>query len=136
MDYSKVVNEIFSQIGGVRFNIRIWDSRLLEYGNRKDKPLFTLVFENENSAKRLLSEGALGFGESYMEGSLRIEGSIDEYLRLRHQFKNIKPSARMVVATLLAKRGSLKGTKEQIAYHYDLGNEFFDKFLDQQTTSY
>ena len=42
----------------------------------------------------------------------------------------------MVVATLLAKRGSLKGTKEQIAYHYDLGNEFFDKFLDQQTTSY
>lgn len=136
MDYSKVVNEIFSQIKGVRFNIKIWDSKLLQYGIRKDKPLFTLVFENENSAKRLLSEGALGFGESYMEGSLRIEGSIDEYLRLRHQFKNIKPSVRMVVATLLAKRASLKSTREQIAYHYDLGNEFFDKFLDKQTTSY
>jgi len=136
MDYGKVVNEIFSQIEGVRFDIKLWDSRIFKYGNVKQKTVFTLVFEDANTAKRLLSEGALGFGEAYMEGKLRIEGNIDEYLRLRHQFKNIKPSARMVVATLLAKRSSLKSTEEQIAYHYDLGNEFFDKFLDNQTTSY
>jgi|GEM_PF-1178403 len=136
MDYGKVVNEIFSQIKGARFDIRIWDSRLFKYGEKKDKPVFTLIFEDENAAKRLLSEGALGFGEAYMEGKLKIQGDIDAYLRLRHQFKNIKPSVRMVVASLLAKKQIHTTTKEQISYHYDLGNEFFDKFLDKQTTSY
>jgi len=136
MDYGKIVNDIFSQISGARFDIKLWDSRKFKYGNTKKKPGFTLVFEDENTAKRLLSEGALGFGEAYMEGKLHIEGSIDDYLRLRHQFKSIKPSARMIIATLLAKHGGLKSTEDQIAYHYDIGNDFFEKFLDEQTKSY
>jgi len=136
MDYGKVVNDIFSQISGTRFDIKLWDSRIFKYGSTKEKPDFTLVFEDENTAKRLISEGALGFGEAYMEGKLRIEGNIDDYLRLRHQFKNIKPSARMVIGTLLAKRGAITSTKDQIAYHYDAGNDFFDKFLDEMTKSY
>ncbi len=136
MDYGKVVNEIFSQITGVRFDIKIWDSRLFVYGNKKEKPVFTLIFKDANTAKRLLSEGALGFGEAYMEGKLQIKGDVDAYLRIRHQFKNIKPSVRMVAASLLAKRQTLKSTKDQISYHYDLGNDFFDKFLDEQTMSY
>ena len=136
MDYGKVINDVFSQINGVRFDIKLWDSRILNYGNLKNKPVFTLKFDNIDAAKRLLSDGALGFGECYMQGNLRIDGSIDEYLRLRHKFKNIKPSVRMVVGSVLAKRSKLTNTKDQIAYHYDIGNEFFDKFLDKQTSSY
>lgn len=135
MDYSKVVDEIFSQIEGVRFGVCLWDGQKLEYGKGRKRE-FVLIFDDEWTAKRLLSQGALGFGESYMAGKLRIEGDIEAYLRLRHQFKKIKPSVRMAVATFVASRSIPKDTKEQISYHYDLGNDFFKLFLDRKTMSY
>lgn len=135
MDYARVVDEIFSQINGVRFDIRLWDNQVLQYGTGRKKA-FTLVFEDEWTAKRLLSQGALGFGESYMEGKLRIEGDLEAYQRLRHQFKKIKPSVRMAIATFMAGRSVPKDTKDQISYHYDLGNDFFKLILDQETMSY
>lgn len=136
MDYKKVVKEIFSQIKGVRFDVKVWDGESFRYGEKTEKPRFTLVFKQERAAKQLLSQGALGFGEAYMQGSLRIEGSIDEYLKIRHQFKNIKPSFRLFLASVLSKRNDPSSTEEQIAYHYDMGNDFFTTFLDKLTLSY
>ncbi len=135
MDYAQVINEVFGQIEGVRFGIRLWDGRKLEYGKGRKKA-FTLLFHEEKAAKRLLSQGSLGFGESYMDGSLQIEGSLDEYLKLRHQFKKVKPSVRLATAKLMASRDTPKDTKGRIAYHYDFSNEFFKLILDKRTMSY
>ncbi len=135
MDYTKVVDEIFGQITGVRFDMKLWNGRVYKYGKGK-KVAFRLIIDDVQTAKRLLTQGALGFGESYMAGSLRIEGSLDAYLRLRHQFKTIKVSPRMAVATMLAKQTIPKSRQDQIAYHYDLGNDFFKLILDRPTMSY
>lgn len=135
IDYANLINEIFSQIHGPKFSVKLWNGQEFIYGTGKNKA-FTLVFENEVTAKRLFQEGALGFGETYMAGTLRIEGSLEEYLRLRHQFKNVKPSARMIVAKMLAQKGASLTTEDQISYHYDQGNDFFTRFLDEQTNSY
>ena len=129
MNYGRVVDEIFSQITGVRFDIKLWNGRHLHYGSGK-RPVFTLIFEKESAAKRLLAQGSLGFGESYMDGSLKIEGNIEAYLHLRHQFKTIKKSPRMVAAAMLAMKTVPKRTRDQISYHYDLGNDFFELLLD------
>ena len=135
MDYSKVVDDIFSQIKDVRFNIILWNNKILKYG-QGENIAFTLIFEDAKAAKQLLSQGALGFGESYMEGRIRIEGNLEVYLKLRHQFKNVKWSLRLVLATILANISIPKDRKDQIAYHYDLGNDFFSLFLDRETMSY
>ena len=135
MDYARVVDEIFSQIKGVRFAVRLWDGRKREYGSGR-KRAFTLVFHSELAAKRLLSQGSLGFGECYMDGSLQVEGSLANYLELRHKFKKVKPSAYMTAAAVLAKRTIPKDTASQISYHYDLGNDFFKLLLDKKTMSY
>lgn len=135
MNYARVVDEIFSQIKDVRFDIKLWNGETLHYGSGTRRA-FTLIFKDEWAAKRLLSQGALGFGESYTDGTLQIEGNIEAYLNLRHQFKKIKPSARMALATLMATRSIPKDAKDQISYHYDLGNDFFKLFLDKKTMSY
>lgn len=135
MNYTRVIDEIFSQIEGVRFDVRLWNGQQLQYGKGRTKA-FTLIFEDERTAKRLLSQGALGFGESYMDGTLRIQGDLEAYLRLRHQFKMIKPSLRMAAASFLASQTVPKDTKGRISYHYDLGNDFFGLFLDEKTMSY
>ena len=135
MDYSRVIAEIFSQFTGPKFLIKLWNGKVYEYGSGKTAS-FTLVINDENTARRLLAQGSLGFGESYMEGKLDIEGDIEAYLKMRHQFKRVRKSIRLAFATFLAKRSMPKDRKNQIAYHYDIGNDFFQMLLDPQTMSY
>lgn len=135
MNYARIIDGIFSQFSDSKFSVKLWDGSEFTYGkgNKKD---FTLVFNNAATLKRLLAQGSIGFGESYMDGSLRIEGDLEAYLRLRHQVKHIKRSFGLVKAGLVSKMSIPRDRKGQIAYHYDLGNDFFQMFLDHETMSY
>lgn len=135
MNYLRVIDEIFSQFAGPKFAVKLWDGQERLYGTGPSSA-FTLVIDDEATAQRLLAEGALGFGDAYMEGRLRVEGDLEAYLRLRHQFKHVRRSLRLALATLLAVWSTPRNRKDQIAYHYDLGNDFFQMLLDHKTMSY
>lgn len=135
MNYIQVVDDIFKQFDGQKFSIKLWDGKNRHYGKGKTSS-FTLFIKNSNTVQRLLSQGSLGFGESYMDGSLQIEGNIEAYLKLRHQVKHIRKSWRMVLGKFLSDRKIPKDRKSQISYHYDLGNEFFKLILDNKTMMY
>ncbi len=135
MNYIKVLDDVFKQFDGPKFAVRFWNSETKHYGKGVATE-FTLCITEPNVVKRLLAEGALGFGESYMDGTLDIEGDIEAYLKLRHQFKHVKPSLRLVLAKFWAELSKPKNREGQISYHYDLGNDFFSLFLDSETMSY
>lgn len=135
VNYSQVIQEIFSQFSGPKFSIKLWDGKEYFYGTGSSTT-FTLIFEDAKTVQRLLAQGALGFGEAYMEGKLRVEGDLEAYLKLRHQFKHVRRSLRLIFATLLSSRSVPRDRKDQIAYHYDLGTDFFQMILDHKTMSY
>lgn len=135
MNYIKILDDIFKQFEGPKFGIRFWNNETKYYGSGDDT-VFILSITKPGVIKRLLAEGALGFGESYMNGTFDIEGDIEAYLKLRHQFKHVKPSPRLVLAKLWAELTKPKNRNGQIAYHYDLGIDFFSLFLDKETMSY
>jgi cyclopropane-fatty-acyl-phospholipid synthase len=135
MDYARAIDEIFKQFDGPKFGIKLWDGEERFYGKTEPK-VFTLFIKDPRTAKRFLTQGSLGFGESYMEGATWIEGNIEDYLRLRHQSKRIQPSLQLTLVTLMARMSTPHTRKNQIAYHYDLGNDFFGMFLDKETMSY
>lgn len=135
MDYLRILDDIFSQFSCPAFATRLWDGKTRTYGN-EGAPKFTLVINDEKTARRLVREGALGFGESYMDASLDVEGDLEAYMRTRHQFKYVKPSLELLTATLLSKLTSPFTRTGHIAKHYDLGNDFFALFLDTETMSY
>src|SRR3989338_5542349 len=135
MNYVRVLEEIFSQFEGPGFSVKLWDGKERHYGAGATS-VFTLLIDDAMTAQRLLGQGSLGFGESYMEGRLRIEGDLEAYFRLRHQFKYVRRSLRLLLATFLASRTIPRNRKDQIAYHYDLGNNFFQMILDHETMSY
>ncbi len=135
MDYTKVLDSFFSQFAGGRFGIRYWTNEVFHYGSG-DRDLFTLHIKRPQVVKRLLTEGALGFGESYMQGDLDIEGDIASYLKLRHQHRHFTPSVRLVLARFWAELTKPRRRDAQIAHHYDRGDDFFALFLDNETMSY
>lgn len=135
MNYTKVLDDIFKQFDGPKFGVKLWDNKTKYYGRNKNTE-FTLCITKPSVVRKLLAEGALGFGESYTDKTLDVEGNIESYLKLRHQFKHVKPSFRLVVAKLWAELTKPKNSSNQISYHYDIGNNFFSLLLDKETMSY
>ncbi|QHA86295.1 cyclopropane fatty acyl phospholipid synthase [Serratia rhizosphaerae] len=96
---------------------------------------FDIQVNNPQMFKRVLQEGSLGFGESYMDGwwecerldmlfSRLLRAGVDERLP-----KNIADIARIAYARLF-NRQSRKRAWQVGKEHYDIGNDLFSRMLD------
>jgi len=101
-----------------------------------------LVVRNPRVARRLLLGGTIGFAESFMDGDwdtpdltalLAMAAKNEDVFdpRLLHG----KPVAKLANRLLHLLRGnSRRGSRRNIAYHYDLGNAFYGRWLDPSMT--
>ena len=91
--------------------------------------------------RRLVSGGDLGFAEGYMDGDF---DTPDLFALLRLAAANMEAWEEMLSgsrlyqlfqrAVHLARPNSQHGSKRNIAYHYDLGNGFYEAWLDESMT--
>ncbi len=126
-----------SSLPDIPFRVRFWDGETETYGS--GVPVFTLTLKTLDAAKRIFSKGTLGFGEEYVAGNIDVDGDFQQLIRLGidPRFQNMKPSLRTKAAVLLQRLKSantLKGSPRNIAHHYDLGNEFYEYYLDESMT--
>lgn len=110
---------------------------LLEYadvrvnGNRS----WDIQVHNENFYKRVLSEGPLGLGESYMDGWWNSE-KLDEFfykILIAGLDKKIKPDLGTIILNLKSKFLNMQTkikSKKVATQHYDLSTELYESFLD------
>lgn len=99
----------------------------------------TVVIHDPNAYQRLALRGSIGVGEGYMEG----EWSCDDLPSLVRIFvinqnalleleKGLTRLMMPLFRWLYARRdNSQRGSRANIAAHYDLGNEFYRLFLDE-----
>jgi cyclopropane-fatty-acyl-phospholipid synthase len=118
------------------FSFELWDGEVIEYG---DKPKTTLLIKSAKVPKQMFSKGFLGFGEAYVAGDLEVEGDLQELLRLGLivQFDEKAFSLLQKIQLLpfrLKTMDTAGRARGNIAYHYDLTQEFFSLFLDESLT--
>ena len=96
-----------------------------------------IQIHNENFYNRVLSQGSLGLGESYMDGWWDCE-SIDEFINkiLTSDIRKtllITPGLvlNFIVARIINQQTKRKA-KEVIDVHYDLGNDLYERMLDSR----
>ena len=138
IDYPRTIDKIFGKFTGPRFSVKLWDGQEYFYGTGTSKT-FTLTIRDKAMARRLLMEGDFGFGEAYVEGRITVGGDLEACLRLQHELNYAPGSLGQIgqkIATSIAKIVRPRSRKENIAYHYDLGNDFFRMLLDGETMSY
>ncbi len=119
--YKKIADEIF-ELSGIQVNgSNPWDIRI----------------HNPAFYKRVLTEGVLGVGESYMDGWWDVE-NLDEFIskifkaqlddKIRRKFSVLLQLFWVGFFNLQSKRRAfIVGEK-----HYDLGNDLFQNMLDQR----
>src|SRR5579871_4340817 len=105
----------------------------------QDAPHAIIAVHNERFFLRALLAGDVGIGESYMDGdwstpdlvavvrlAVRNLDQVDGSNRLLTSFRRVADFVEH------RSRGNTRaGSRRNIAYHYDLGNDFYRLFLDR-----
>lgn len=127
------IKTLFKKIKGVSFNVELWDGEILKVG--EEQPEFKIIFLKELSNKDLLTSTSLALGEAYMEGAIKVEGdlyyALDRLLSAIDGFSTEREKLTDIFKTSKSKRNQ----KKEVCAHYDLGNDFYGKWLDE-TMSY
>jgi cyclopropane-fatty-acyl-phospholipid synthase len=106
-----------------------------------DGPSAVLRFNNARAVRQVIGGGSLGFSQSYMAGDWD-SPDIAAFLELvianeGNWQKLMAPSTLLGKLALLRhklRRNSKAGSRRNIAFHYDLGNDFYRHWLDETMT--
>tara|TARA_B100001996_G_scaffold148361_1_gene112971 strand:+ start:778 stop:1956 length:1179 start_codon:yes stop_codon:yes gene_type:complete len=136
----KLVFNFLSKIDYGYLEINTLDGDLLKFGNPNDSLKANLEIKKSNFTYNLVRGGSIGFGECYMRGEFETDNLSNLIELTARNIKIIYKFSGLLDLPLInfVKNKLIKNTrsrsKENIAKHYDLGNEFFSLWLDDTLT--
>jgi cyclopropane-fatty-acyl-phospholipid synthase len=109
----------------------LWDGQQLDFGNFS-APQVTLKVNSASALPLLLEPSLDNLGEAYVKGKIDIEGKLSDII-------NIGYSLAMSTVTSASKLARVRryfshtktSDKKAIQYHYDVSNEFYKLWLDE-----
>jgi cyclopropane-fatty-acyl-phospholipid synthase len=121
---------------------RLPDGTQLHFRNEQDGPEATINVHDFRFVSRALAGGDVAFAESYMDGDW---STPDLTAVLRFFSANFDAAAKLsrgnifvrsmnMLRHALSRRNSKAGARKNIMAHYDLGNAFYEKWLDPSMT--
>ena len=154
-----VIERIFQNYTG-SLGLRLWDGITLSLG--RGSPLAIIVIHSAKTFRKLVSHPhPLRFAEAYFFGEIDVEGNLYDFFAQRHHMPSLTPSMQERFKLLLAvtffdnqsghvrepklfarwvkpvwmdlsRKPSRANNRAAIAFHYDVSNEFYRLWLDEQ----
>ena len=118
---------------GESFSVKFWDGDEVKIGD--NTPLFKIILNKPIPKKDILASTTLAFGEAYMNGDLEVEGDFLLMLNTVLKYKEKFTTDFKGLPKIFSNLTSAKKQKEEVTYHYDIGNDFYKLWLDD-TLSY
>lgn len=115
------------------FCVKFWDGDEVKVG--ENEPLFKIILKKPIPKKDILTSTTLAFGEAYMNGDLEVEGDFLLMLNTVLKYKEKFTTDFRGLPKIFSNLTSRKKQKEEVTYHYDIGNDFYKLWLDD-TLSY
>ena len=114
----------------------ILPDRTYEIGGGGLDPDFVVRVTDPRFARRVLTAGNLGLGETYMEGGWTMErGSLDRFiatLALADVDRMIRRDPRLLARIAMMRvRHALLNSTRKVRPHYDVGADVYELFLDE-----
>jgi cyclopropane-fatty-acyl-phospholipid synthase len=155
----RLVKQVFQNYTG-SLNVRLWDGSLISLGH--DKPVVTIIINTTKLIRELAwRPDPLRLAEAYFFGEIDVEGDLYALLKQRAHLKSLALSVRNRLSllyvsmrlgnhlkniaddnlpirwpkplkTLIPRTHSKEFNREAIAFHYDVSNDFYRLWLDEQ----
>ncbi len=117
------------------------DGRRFKFQGKTPGHDATLRVNDFSFASRLVRGGGIGFAEGYLEGewdSPNLETLLEVVARNSEKVESFfsgRPVVKFFQRMLhMLNKNSRSGSKRNISYHYDLGNDFYEQWLDPTMT--
>ena len=140
--YFKAVFKIAQSLQTGRLDIKLTDGRIFRTTGKLPGPAALIEIHNDDCFARLIREGDLGFSDAYLEGwwsTPDLQTFMDLILDSNEGVFDGFPGAGLVRAFEKFRHwlngNSKRQARKNISFHYDLGNKFYEKWLDE-TMSY
>ncbi len=133
----ELLQTVSERLPDVSFKVCFWDGDSKGFGN--DRPGFTVTFGTEEAVKSIFRRASTGFREEYVAGNIEVEGDLQQFFRVgmdpRIQYMKLPLGVKAgVLFQYLRSLNTIKRSPANIAHHYDLGDEFFEQYLDESMT--
>ncbi len=136
----KIVFNILSNIKVGYIEITNYQGRVFKLGNPKDNLKARLKIKKPNFSFNLIKGGSIGFAESYMKGEFQTDNLPNlieitaRNIKIIHKFSGLLDFPIVNFFKSIFIKNTKNRSKENIAKHYDLGNDFFSLWLDKTLT--
>lgn len=127
--YKQMLKNLFSDT----YTVRFWDGEEVIYGEGESE--FKLIFNEPIPKTEIIADPSLAFGEAYMYKKLELEGDIQKIMEsLYHNLDSFLHNNNIYIKAVKKFSNNIKRSKENIEYHYDIGNDFYKLWLDETMT--
>ena len=131
-----LAGQLWEAIGDPAVHFVLWDGREVPEGN--SSPVARVVVHDRPTLLKLVVGADLHFGDAYSAGRIDVEGDLLALLEsiFRADSARWKPPGRVRAALATWQRqqqsNTVAGSRSNIHHHYDIGNEFYQLWLDKQ----
>lgn len=138
---TRFLRRIVSEIKFGHITVVLPSSDLIEYSGTRPGPSATLVLHRWRAIGRLVSQGDVGFAEAYADGDWSspdpvalLELAAQNTATLDRKISGFWPVRMLTRLRHLLRVNSKAGSRRNISFHYDLGNDFYQCWLDASMT--
>ena len=112
---------------GCPVRLALWDGT--ERFEGTSRPVARVVFRDRAALLGVLLRPDLAFGDAYSAGTLDVEGDLGALLEAAFRRSDPANESR---GTARRRRNTPRRSRENVHRHYDLGNDFFSLWLDEE----
>jgi cyclopropane-fatty-acyl-phospholipid synthase len=127
-----LLSQLRSRLGESRVHIALWDEPEMKTPEKSA----TLRFCDRAALWQILLNPALHFGDLYSAGRLKISGDILAVVDEAYRYLAENESQSRWLARSRLAAPDLAESRRNIHHHYDLGNDFYKLWLDQDALQY
>ena len=136
----KLVFKFLNKINYGFLELTKCDGKVLKFGDPNQKLKANILIKKPSFNYNLIRGGSIGFAESYMRGEFETDNLSDlieltaRNIEVIYKFSGLLdfPIINFVKNKII--KNTKSRSKENIAKHYDLGNDFFSLWLDDTLT--
>jgi len=130
----RLLEGLLNSLGDPPIRFRLWNGETVYTGS--GSPVATLGITNRATLLKLVLNPELNFGEGYSEGAIAIEGDLVGLLETIYRGLSRPTYTRghrhLVKWLHQARPNTPSASRDNIHHHYDLGNAFYELWLDAQ----
>jgi cyclopropane-fatty-acyl-phospholipid synthase len=136
----KIVFNILKDIDSGYLEIIRFDGKIIKFGNPEDSLKAKMIIKKPNFTFNLIKGGSIGFAESYMRDEFETDNLSNlieitaRNVKIIYKFSGLLDLPIINFFKNIFIKNTKSRSKENIAKHYDLGNEFFSLWLDKTLT--